>query len=64
MPLPNRVQISQNESSIMLGTISAAAKAYNVSKSTVFRRIHRRSLREHFTPTNKKLSKTEEEGTY
>jgi transposase-like protein len=41
--------------------ISAAAKAYNVSKSTLFRRIHRRSLREHFTPTNKKLSKTEEE---
>jgi len=42
-------------------SISAAAKAYNVSKSTLFRRIHGRSSREHFTPTNKKLSKTEEE---
>ncbi|KYG40873.1 hypothetical protein M433DRAFT_159781, partial [Acidomyces richmondensis BFW] len=42
-------------------SISAAAKAYNVSKSTLFRRIHRRSLRQHFILTNKKLSKTEEE---
>jgi hypothetical protein len=42
-------------------SILAAAKAYNVSKSTLFRRIYRRSLREHFTLTNKKLSKTKEE---
>ncbi|KYG50024.1 hypothetical protein M433DRAFT_149378, partial [Acidomyces richmondensis BFW] len=41
--------------------ISAAVKAYNVSKSALFRRIHRRFLREHFTPTNKNLNKTEEE---
>ncbi|KYG50447.1 hypothetical protein M433DRAFT_148882, partial [Acidomyces richmondensis BFW] len=61
----------QNEGSIMLAmsafnsgqcdSISAAVKAYNVSKSTLFRRIYRRSLIERFTLTNKKLSKTEEE---
>ncbi|KYG39969.1 hypothetical protein M433DRAFT_161087, partial [Acidomyces richmondensis BFW] len=55
MPPPNRVQISQNQGSIMLAIISAAVKAYSVSKPTLFRRIHGRSLREHFTPTNKKL---------
>ncbi|KXL42439.1 MAG: hypothetical protein FE78DRAFT_93713 [Acidomyces sp. 'richmondensis'] len=57
MPPPDRVQVSQNEGSIMLAIILAAAKAYNVSKTTLFRKIYRRSLREHFTPTNKKLIK-------
>jgi predicted HTH domain antitoxin len=45
MPPPNRVQIRQNESSIIIAisafnsgqfdSISAAVKAYNVSKSTL-----------------------------
>ncbi|KXL47767.1 hypothetical protein M433DRAFT_155761 [Acidomyces richmondensis BFW] len=56
MPPPNRVQISQNECSIILAIILVAIMANNVSKSTLFRRIYRRSLREHFTPTNKKLN--------
>ena len=42
-------------------SISAAAKAYNVSKATLFRRIYGRSLRENYIPNNKKLSKTKEE---
>ena len=42
-------------------SISAAAKAYNVSKSTLFNRIQGRPSREDYTPTNKRLSKIEEE---
>ena len=42
-------------------SISAAAKACNVSKTTLFNRIQGRSSREGYTPNNKKLSKIEEE---
>jgi DNA invertase Pin-like site-specific DNA recombinase len=42
-------------------TISAAAKAYNVSRTTLYERIQGRPSREDCTPTNKKLSKIEED---
>jgi hypothetical protein len=71
LPLSKRVQISSNEGSILLAvsafqlgqcaSISAAAKAYSVSKSTLLRRIHRSTLREEYTPTNKRLTLIEEE---
>jgi len=71
MLLPKRVQISPNEGSILLAisafqsgqcaSISAAAKGYNVPKTTLIRRIHGGTAREDYTPTNKKLSCTEEE---
>ncbi|KXL43799.1 hypothetical protein M433DRAFT_155471 [Acidomyces richmondensis BFW] len=60
MPSPNRVQISQNEGSIMPAIISAAAKAYNVQIHAL-QKNYRKSSREHLTLTNKKLSKTKEE---
>jgi hypothetical protein len=71
MAPPNRVQISPNEGSILLAisafqsgqfsTIPAAAKAYNVSRTTLYERIKGRPSREDYTPTNKKLSKIEED---
>ena len=71
MPPPNRVQISPNEGSTLLAmsafqsgqcaSISVAATAYNVPKTTLFRRIHGGTAREDYTPPNKNLSNTEEE---
>jgi len=71
MLLQKRVQISPNERSILLAisafqsgqcaSISAVAKAYNVPKTTLIRRIRVETAREDYTPTNKKLSCTEEE---
>ena len=71
MPPSNRVQISQNEGSILLAmsafqsgqcvSASAAAKAYNVPKTTLIRRLNGGTAREDYTPTNKKLTSTEEE---
>jgi hypothetical protein len=42
-------------------TIPAAAKAYNVSRTTLYERIKGRPSREDYTPNNKKLSKIEED---
>ncbi len=70
MPPPYRVQISPKEGSILLAmsafqsgqcaSISAAAMAYNVPKTTLLRRIHGGTAREDYTPTNKNLTSTEE----
>ena len=71
MTPPNRVQISPNEGSILLAmsafqsgqchTIPAAAKAYNVSRTTLYKRIQGRTSREDYKPTNKRLTSIEEE---
>lgn len=71
MPQPNRVQISSKEGSILLAisafhsgqcaSLSAAAKAYNVSKTTLHRRIHGHPARGDYIPRNTKLSQIEEE---
>ncbi len=42
-------------------SISAAAKAYNVSKTTLFNRIQGRPPRENYIPHHKNLTKDEEE---
>ena len=65
MPPPKRVQISPNEGSILLAisafqsgqfpSISAAATAYNIPKTTLYHRIRGRPSREDYVPTNKKL---------
>lgn len=71
MAAPTRVQISSKEGNILLAvsaiksnqfsSISAAAKAYNISKATLARRINRSTSRENYTPLNKKLSQAEED---
>ena len=71
MALPNRVQTSSKEGSILLAisalesyqftSISAAAKAYNVSKATLARRINGVTSRENYIPLNKNLTQAEEE---
>lgn len=71
MASSKRVQISSNEGSILLAisavqrnqfkSVRAAAKAYNVSQSTLSRRIRGSASREEFTPQNLKLSKHEED---
>ncbi|KXL51507.1 hypothetical protein M433DRAFT_157464, partial [Acidomyces richmondensis BFW] len=63
---PNRVQISLKEGSILLAisaiksqqftSISAAAKAYNISKTTLIRRLNGVPSREDFIPHNKNLT--------
>jgi len=70
MALPKRVHSSPNEGNILLAisafnsghfpTISATAKAYSVSKTTLFRRISSAPSREDYRPINMRLSKTEE----
>jgi len=71
MTPPNRVQISPKEGSILLAvsavksqqftSISAAAKAYNISKTTLTRRLNVVPSREDFIPHNKNLTQAEEE---
>jgi hypothetical protein len=71
MPPSKRVQISTNEGSILLAisafqsgqfpSISAAATAHNVPKTTLYHRIQGRPSREDYIPTNKKLVGAEEE---
>jgi hypothetical protein len=71
MPPPKRVHISPNEGSILLAlsaftsgqcaSISAAAKIYNVSKTTLIRRLHGGTTREQFTPPNRRMTVIEEE---
>jgi hypothetical protein len=71
MPPPKRVHISPNEGSILLAlsaftsgqcaSISAAAKIYNVSKTTLIRRLHGGATREQFTPPNRRMTIIEEE---
>ena len=68
---PPRLQTSQDEGNILLAmsafqsnqfpSIAAAARAFNISKSSLYYRIHGRTSREEYTPTNKKMSKIEEE---
>jgi hypothetical protein len=70
MALPKRVHISPNEGGILLtlsaftsgqcASISAAAKIYNVSKTTLVRRLHRGASREQFTPSNWRMTVIEE----
>ena len=70
MPL-KRAQTSSKEGSILLAisaikssqciSISAAAKAYNVSKATLARRINGGTPREDYILFNKKLNQAEEE---
>jgi hypothetical protein len=71
MAQPKRVQISPNEGSILLAmsafksgqcsSISAAATAYNVPKTSLWKRIKGILAREDYTLTNKKLTSAEEE---
>jgi hypothetical protein len=71
MSQPNRVQISSNEGRILLAisafqsgqcaSISAAAATYEVSKTTLARRLRGGTSRENYMPGNKKLSHLEEE---
>jgi hypothetical protein len=71
MPPPKRVQTSLNEGSILLAistfqsgqfpSISAAATAYNVPKTTLYHRIQGRPSREDHISTNKKLLGAEED---
>ncbi|KAF2478422.1 hypothetical protein BDY17DRAFT_229759, partial [Neohortaea acidophila] len=66
-----RTQISSNEGNILLAmsaieshqfsSISAAAKAFNILKATLTRRVNRGISRECFTPRNKNLTQAEEE---
>jgi hypothetical protein len=42
-------------------SLYAASKMYNVPKNTLYRRMNRSTLREDYTPTNKKLSYIKEE---
>jgi hypothetical protein len=70
MPLP-RVQRSSNEGRTLLAisaieskqfrSISAAAKAFKVSKSTLTRRFHGGTSRENFIPHNRNLAQAEED---
>jgi hypothetical protein len=67
----HRVQTSANEGSILLAvsayqsgqfpSISSAAKAYDVPKTSLWKRIKGIPARENYTPTNKKLTNVEEE---
>jgi hypothetical protein len=71
MPPSERVHISPNEGGILLAlsaftsgqcaSISAAAKIYNVSKTTLVRRVYRGVTREQFTPPNRRMTVIEEE---
>jgi hypothetical protein len=71
MPPSKRVHISPNEGSILLAlsaftsgqyaSISVAAKIYNVSKTTLIRRLRRGVTREQFTPPNRRMTVIEEE---
>jgi len=71
MSLPKRVRSSPNEGSILLAisalksntcnSITAAAKAYGVPKSTLYDRIKGTPSREDYKPRNMKLSPVEEE---
>jgi hypothetical protein len=70
MSPPKRVHISPNEGSILLtlsaftsgqcASISAVAKIYDVSKTTLVRRLHGGTLREQFTPPNRRMTVIEE----
>jgi hypothetical protein len=42
-------------------SISAAAKIYNVSKTTLIRRLHRGAIREQFILPNRRMTVIEEE---
>lgn len=71
MAPPQRVQTSSKEGSILLAisaltshqftSTSAAAKAYNIPKATLARRMNGTTSREHFVPLNKNLTQAEEE---
>jgi hypothetical protein len=71
MQRPKRIQTSANEGNILLAlsafesgqckSLYAASKMYNVPKNTLYRRMNRSTLREDYTPTNKKLSYIKEE---
>ena len=71
MALPKCVQTSSKEGSILLAisalepyqftSISAAAKAYNISKATLARRINGVTSRENYITLNKNLTQAEEE---
>jgi hypothetical protein len=41
--------------------MSAAAKIYNVSKTTLVRRLHRGTSREQFAPPNRRMTVIEED---
>ena len=68
---PPRIQISQKEANILLAisaiesgqfqSTAAAARAFNISRTTLSQRINGRTSREEYTPTNKNMNKTEEE---
>lgn len=72
MAPPNRVHISSKESSTLLAvsafksqqftSISAAAKAYNIFKTTLIKRLNGVPPREDFIPHNKILPQAEEDG--
>jgi len=72
MSPPNRTEINPNEGNILLAilvihssqraSISAAARAYNVSKATLARRIKGSTSREVYTPANKQLINIKENG--
>ena len=69
--LPKRVQSSSNEGKILLAiaafksyqftSISAAAKAYQISKATLAGRMNGATSREKYVPLNKNLIQAEEE---
>ena len=69
--LPKRLQSSSNEGKILLAiaavkshqftSISAAAKAYQISKATLARRMNGATSREKYIPLNKNLTQAEEE---
>ena len=70
MAPPHRLQTSSSEGSILLAisalksnrfkSVKAAAKAYNVLRSTLFRRVYSSTSRDNYRPKNTRLTNLEE----